>query len=191
MLPINNILSQFDATSGEIVGQPLTVRHLEDLRGCFADVGAYDSMLSVENSLLYTVASFEPADGKGDLHYGVGKLMPGKVGDEYFMTKGHLHAWRDAAEIYFGLSGNGEMLLEDEATGECQLAPLKPGQAVYVPGHVAHRTVNTGLTPLTYVGVYPARAGHDYAAIADNNFRCVVVERSGVAAMIPRNELTK
>ncbi len=25
---------------------------------------------------------------------GVGKLMPGKIGDEYFMTKGHLHAWR-------------------------------------------------------------------------------------------------
>lgn len=191
MLPIDKILSQFDATSGEIAGRPLTIRHLKDLRGCFADGNAYASTLLTANPILYTVASFEPADGEGDLHYGVGKLMPGKIGDEYYMTKGHLHAWRDAAEIYFGLSGDGAMLLEDETTGESQLVALKPGQAVYVPGHVAHRTMNTGGTPLTYIGVYPARAGHDYAVIAKENFRCVVVERGGTAAMIPRSELNQ
>ncbi len=96
-----------------------------------------------------------------------------------------------AAEIYFGLSGNGAMLLEDETTGESQLAPLVAGQVVYVPGYVAHRTVNTGHVPLTYVGVYPARAGHDYAAIADKNFQCLVMERNGAAVMIPRSEFTK
>jgi glucose-6-phosphate isomerase len=85
--------------------------------------------------------------------------MPGKIGDEYFLTKGHLHAWRPAAEFYFGLSGEGVMLLEDEATGESRLVPLRPHHAVYVPGHTAHRTVNTGAVPLTYLGVYPARPG--------------------------------
>jgi glucose-6-phosphate isomerase len=32
----------------------------------------------------------------------LGVLMPGKVGAEYFMTKGHIHAWRPAAEVYLG-----------------------------------------------------------------------------------------
>ena len=46
--------------------------------------------------------------------------------------------------------------------------PLTPESAVYVPGHTAHRTINTGDMPLTYLGIYPARAGHDYGVIADD-----------------------
>jgi glucose-6-phosphate isomerase len=105
--------------------------------------------------------------------------MPGKIGDEYFMTKGHLHAWRPAAEYYFGLTGEGVLLLEDEATGESRMLPLRPNAVVYVPGRTAHRTMNVGRAPLTYLGVYPARAGHDYSSMAKKNFRCVVVERNG------------
>lgn len=56
---------------------------------------------------------------------------------------------------FSGLSGEGVMLLEDEAT-ESRLVPLRPHHAVYVPGHTAHRTMNTGTVPLTYLGVYPA-----------------------------------
>ena len=121
----------------------------------------------------------------------VGLIMPGKIGREYFMTKGHLHAWRPAAEFYFGLSGDGVMLLEDELTGESRLVPLRPHHAVYVPGHTAHRTINTGHAPLTYLGVYPAKAGHDYGAIAKRNFRCVVIERDGQPALIERDSISK
>ena len=71
--------------------------------------------------------------------------------------------------MYFGLSGEGVMLLEDEASGEYRMVPLRPNEAVFVPGHTAHRTINTGRVPLTYLGVYPARAGHDYDAIARRN----------------------
>jgi glucose-6-phosphate isomerase len=107
------------------------------------------------------------------------------------MTKGHLHAWRPAAEFYFGLSGEGVMLLQDEATGESRLVPLRPHHAIYVAGHTAHRTMNTGQTPLSYLGVYPAKAGHDYNTIAKGNFRCVVIERNGQPAMIERNSISK
>jgi glucose-6-phosphate isomerase len=102
------------------------------------------------------------------------------------MTKGHLHAWRDAAEIYIGFKGEGAMLLEEESGGASQMLPLLPYQPVYVPGHTAHRTINTGTVPLIYVGVYPVRAGHDYAAIAAKNFRQVVVERGGKPVVIDR-----
>lgn len=174
--------------TGEIAGAPSVSRHLKDLRGCFADKEAYEAALGAGNPLLYRVASVEPADGEGDLHHGVGLLMPGRIGGEYYMTKGHLHAWRDAAEIYIGLTGEGVMLLEDEATGESRMIPLRPHHAVYVPGRTAHRTMNTGRVPLAYIGVYPARAGHDYAVIARKNFRCMIVERDGRPVLIERTE---
>lgn len=189
MLDPDRILSRYNPTTGELAGVKPTERHLADLRGCFADASAYEAALATGNPLLYRVAAVEPAADEGDLHYGLGCLMPGRIGDEYYLTKGHLHAWRPAAEFYFGLSGEGAMLLEDEATGASRLVPLRPHQAVYVPGRTAHRTVNTGTAPLTYLGVYPAHAGHDYAAIAQRNFRCIVVERAGQPALIERATL--
>ncbi len=132
------------------------------------------------------MTAVEPADGAGDLHYGLGVLYPGKVGNEYFLTKGHLHSRREAAEVYIGLAGEGRMLLEDEATGESRLEPFGAGKVVYVPGHTAHRTMNTGDVPLTYFGVFPSDAGHDYGAIAERNFLKVVVEENGVPVLRDR-----
>jgi glucose-6-phosphate isomerase, archaeal len=189
MLKIERLVSRFDPATGAISGASSVERHLSDLRGCFADTAAYDAALAAGNPLLYSVAAIEPAGGEGDLHYAVGILRPGRIGREYFMTKGHLHAWRLAAEFYFGLSGEGVMLLEDEATGESRMVPLRPQHAVYVPGRTAHRTMNTGGVPLTYIGVYPAKAGHDYGVMAARNFRCVVVERHGRPTLLERQAL--
>jgi glucose-6-phosphate isomerase, archaeal len=186
MLNSEQLVFRFNPLTGEIPGAPMVKRHLSDLRDCFADRAAYDAALAAGNPLLYSVASCEPATGDGDLHYGVGLLMPGKIGDEYYMTKGHLHSWRNAAEFYIGLTGQGVMLLEDETTGESRMVELLPDSAVYVPGHTTHRTMNVGTTPLTYLGVYPAKAGHDYSTIAKKNFRCIVVERDGKPVMIGR-----
>ena len=186
MLDPKQLVSQFNPVTGEIPGAPTVKRHLHDLRGCFADTKAFEAAATAGNSFLYSVAAIAPAEGEGDLHYGLGLLMPGKIGDEYFMTKGHLHSWRKAAEFYIGLTGQGVMLLEDEATGESHIVPLRSNGVVYVPGHTAHRTMNVGAAPLTYLGVYPAAAGHDYTTIAQKNFRCVVVERDGRPAMIER-----
>jgi glucose-6-phosphate isomerase len=185
---IEKLSTRFDPKTGETAGAPITKRYLGDLRGCFADAAAYEAVLATGNPLLYTVASLEPGTGAGDLHYGFGQLMPGRVGDEYFMTKGHFHEWREAAEIYVGLSGEGVMLLEEESNGESRMVPLLPNHAVHVPGNTAHRTINTGRVPLIYVGVYPAAAGHDYGTIANRNFRKMVVERDGKPVMVERAE---
>ena len=189
MLNLEQIMSRFDPVSGEIADAPLLKRYLGALRGCFVDSTACENALAAGNPLVYTVSSFEPASGGGDLHYGLGRLLPGRIGEEYFMTKGHLHPRREAAEVYIGLSGEGVMLLEDEGTGESRMVPLRPHHAVYVPGHTAHRTVNTGAEPLTYLGIYPANSGHDYGGIAAGNFLCVVVDRNGQPAMIERKTL--
>ncbi|MDE3067517.1 MAG: cupin domain-containing protein [Verrucomicrobiota bacterium] len=188
MLSPSKILSRFNPATGEVPGARMVKRHLSSLRGCFADGAAFQAALAQQDPLIYTVATVTPADGEGDLHCGVGFIMPGKIGGEYFMTRGHLHAWRDAAEYYIGLAGEGVILLEEEATGEGRMVELRPNGAVYVPGRTAHRTMNTGATPLTYLGVYPAKAGHDYGTIAKKNFRCVVIEREGRPVMVARKD---
>jgi glucose-6-phosphate isomerase len=58
--------------------------------------------------------------------------------------------------------------------------------AVYVPGHTGHRTANVGDKPLTYMGVFPARAGHDYGAYAERNFHFAIVDEGGEPRMIRR-----
>lgn len=188
MLAPDQLLSRIDLDAAAISERPRVERRLSDLAGVFADSAAYELAVSRENSLVYAVSSVEPGAGEGDLHYGLGMIMPGRIGDEYWQTKGHLHAWRPAAELYVGLRGEGAMLLEDETTGQSRLVPLLPQALVYVPGHTAHRTVNTGSEPLLYLGIYPARAGHDYASIATRNFRHVVAERGGRPTLVPREE---
>ncbi len=172
---MTDYLKHFDLSSAQIDAMPLTTRRLSQLEGCFADKDAYHAALQ-QDPIIYSVSSFEPANGNGDLHIGLGRVMPGKVGDEYYLTRGHLHSWREAAEIYIGLSGTGLMLLEGENTSS---VALTQNSIVYVPGHTAHRTVNIGSSPLVYLGIYPAKAGHDYTAIAKDNFKQIVVEVAG------------
>ena len=185
------LATHFDPVTGTIEGYPLTVRRLSDLQGSFADEQAYQRALGMGDPLVYTVSGVEAPPEEGQLSYALGLIMPGKIGQEYYLTKGHFHAWRPAAEVYIGLAGEGFMLLESEDGSQNQMLPLRPHHAVYVPGHIAHRTVNTGGVPLTYVGVYPAQAGHDYDAIARKNFRHVILELDGKPSMIERSELLR
>jgi glucose-6-phosphate isomerase len=166
--------ASYDPATGTIEGSSVTERRMSDLHGVFADTSAFDAAVAAGDPVVYTVHSIEPGDGEGDLHYGIGTIMPGRVGNEYYMTKGHLHFWRPAAEVYIGISGTGVMLMQDEETGDSKTVPFGAGQVAYVPGYTAHRTMNTGSEPLVYFGVFPARAGHDYAPIQEHNFRQIV-----------------
>lgn len=170
----------FDKINATIPDCHIVERRLSQLRGTFADPAAYErALLEQSDPLVYSVASVELGESEGDLHYGIGKIMPGRVGQEYFLTRGHFHAWRPAAEIYIGLAGAGMMLLENEQTQQVYSVDLLPDTVVYVPGYTAHRTVNVGETPLTYLGIYPARAGHDYGALEERNFTQIVIAQDG------------
>lgn len=177
---------RFDPMEGLIPGRAAIRRYLRDLSSSFADQAACSARLQ-ENPLLYQVTPIEDHTGAGQLHYGLGVLMPGKIGREYFMTKGHFHAWRPAAEVYIGLRGRGLMILEDERTGECRVTPLEANTVVYVPGWTAHRTVNIGEEPLVYWGIFPSEAGHDYGAVGERNFRIVVVEKENQPTVMERS----
>ena len=182
---------------GSSTEKKVSQRRLSQLKGVFASSDAYEIALHDGDNLVYSVTTNEPALGEGELHFGLGTLYPGKVGDEYYLTRGHLHAFRAATEIYICLRGYGLMLLQDERSGKCRSVEMVPEGAVYVPGFTAHRTVNTGNEPLVYWGVYPYNAGHDYQAIEQENFKQVVVcmdkkpvvmDRSDYLSMLARKE---
>ncbi|VTN13905.1 glucose-6-phosphate isomerase [Raoultella terrigena] len=92
------------------------------------------------------------------------------------MTRGHFHARREQGEVYFGLRGSGLLLLQNER-GETHLEQVFAGSVHVIPGYSAHRLINTGADTLSALAVWPAAAGHDYAAL-DGGFRLRVVEEN-------------
>ncbi len=150
------------------------VRRLSDLRGLFSDREAEAAALA-EDPLVYQV--YDAADlpkRDGHLLFSTTVIQPGRVGDEYFMTKGHFHARADRSELYYGLSGEGLLLLQTPE-GRVESLPMTAGTAAYVPPYWGHRTVNTGHTTFVFLAAYPADAGYDYATIARDGFAALVL----------------
>lgn len=118
-------------------------RTLGELAGIFENQDAY-SQLPLDQ-LAYEVYSYLPErEGTpGGLYFGITQLYPGKVGDEYFMTKGHFHQQEDRSEYYWGLEGEGMLILMDRERNTWA-ERMMPGSLHYIPGGVAHRVANTG-----------------------------------------------
>ena len=153
-------------------------RRLSDLVGCFADQQAEQALMA-ENPILYEVyEATQNPQTVGQLRFSTTVLRPGKVGDEYFMTKGHYHALGDRCELYYGLIGEGCLLLQTPE-GEISRQPITPGALVYTPPYWGHRSVNTGSSNLVLLAVYPADAGYDYQSIVEQGFAALIVERDG------------
>lgn len=149
----------------------------------FADRSAYQALLEAGNPLLYEVYEHRRPEIAGELLSGLSVVHPGRVGDEFYMTKGHYHSVRATAEIYHCLEGSGVLLMENES-GETAVEAFVPGRIVYVTPGWAHRSVNTGKDDLVTFFVYPGNAGHDYAAIASSGFRKRVVDLHGEVTII-------
>lgn len=114
----------------------------------------------------YDVEVLESPMAEGALYVGVTHLHAGKVGDEFFMTRGHFHKRREQGEVYFGLRGSGLLLLQTEA-GVARVEQVVTGSVHIIPPFTAHRLINTGNETLSSLAVWPSVAGHDYAALAE------------------------
>jgi len=154
-------------------------RSLSAMRGQFADQAAYQALLAREDVVLYEVYEIKRPEVDGELLHGTSIVHPGRVGDEYFMTKGHFHAELETAEIYYCLAGEGVMVMETPE-GEWAVEELRPGRVLYVPPRWAHRSVNTSRDEdMVTFFVYPGHAGHDYGTIEAQGFRKLVLARQG------------
>jgi glucose-6-phosphate isomerase len=144
-------------------------RRLSDLRGMFLEDPEDDS-----DPVMYRV-SYAPVPETGsDIVYCTTVLQPGRVGREYYMTRGHFHAVRDRAEVYIGLAGQGLLVLATEDSGH-RVEPIRSGTVSYVPGGWAHRSVNVGGEPLVFFAAFVGDAGQDYDTIERRGFPVVVL----------------
>ena len=84
-----------------------SVRTLGDIIGIFEDREAASGMDMAQTAYSVSSAFPVPEGTPGGLFFGITRIMPGKVGNEYFMTKGHFHRNEDTAEFYWGVEGEG------------------------------------------------------------------------------------
>jgi glucose-6-phosphate isomerase len=166
------------------------VRRLDAMKGQYHDPDAYARVAEL-NPILYEVYDFKRPAEAGELLHGISIVHPGKVGDEYYMTKGHFHEVLETAEVYYCLKGGGVMVMETPE-GEWAVEELRAGRVLYVPPRWAHRSVNTSATSdLVTFFVYPGHAGHDYGTIEQRGFRKLVIERDGAPTVIDNPRWTQ
>jgi glucose-6-phosphate isomerase, archaeal len=120
------------------------------------------------DAIVYTTQTWE-AGGDTALFWGNTTLMPGRVGNEHYMTRGHRHVRHDRGEMVIVVSGKGLLLLMD-LDRKCWTEPLAPGSTHFIDGSLAHRTINTGDEPLVFLCCWPADCGHDYSEIEEHGF---------------------
>jgi glucose-6-phosphate isomerase, archaeal len=144
-------------------------KRFKDLTGLYADARAYAALApTLGEQVVYEVWEHKKSSTAGDLIFGTSVMKPGRVGDEFFVTRGHQHALADRAEVYHCVRGQGVMLMEAPG-GEVKALAMTPGVVVYVPPFWIHRSVNTGADTLITVFCYASDAGQDYD----------IIERSG------------
>lgn len=170
---------------GKLQGSPVhnIQRKVKDLEGIFQDQEAYQNI--DPETLVYEVFSYLPVkEGtEGGLFFGLSRVFPGLVGNEYFMTKGHFHSKIDRGEFYWCIEGHGIMLLMD-MEGNTKAEEMSPGTLHYVPGYTAHRMVNTGSETLAAGACWPSDAGHDYEKIARSGFTRKVMKVNNRATLV-------
>jgi glucose-6-phosphate isomerase len=154
-------------------------RHLSAMKGQFFDHHAFQELLETGDPLLYEVFDINIPEVPGELQHGVSVIHPGKVGNEFFMTKGHYHAVLDTAEVYYCVFGEGVMVMETPE-GDWAVEEMYSGAVMYVPPRWAHRSVNVSHeSDLVLLFTYPANAGHDYGSIEQQGFRKLILDRGG------------
>lgn len=152
------------------------------MSGMFCDQNAADQILQKEDPLIYEFYELGCPEREGDLAFGTTILYPGRIGNEYFMTKGHFHSLLETAEVYYTLSGEGYMVMENQA-GDTREIRLSKNNAIYVPRGYAHRSVNTGSTPLVLFYTFDANAGYDYGTIETKGYRRLILDNNGTPAV--------
>ncbi len=177
-------LTDFDPHTGLSGARPSIRRHLSKMQNMFADAEAYAAARAQGDPVVYEFYDMGVPHSEKDVAYGTSITYPGKIGREYYMTKGHFHTVIDTAEVYYCLRGRGFMMMESPE-GKVEWRELTRGTAVYVPGRYAHRSINVSATePLITFFAFPGHAGHDYGTIETRGFRKLVVEENGAPAVV-------
>ncbi|MEG2145361.1 MAG: glucose-6-phosphate isomerase family protein, partial [Lachnospiraceae bacterium] len=109
----SGFLVDFNLITGFSSSAETTKRTLSQMKPMFLDTKKVEEVLETSDPLVYEFYELGCPERPGDLSFGTTILYPGKVGNEYFMTKGHFHTILETAEVYFALDGEGFMVMEN------------------------------------------------------------------------------
>lgn len=159
-------------------------RTLSSMKDAYMDREAVAKTISEKDPLIVQVFMAPVPAEKGFLMVNINAVYAGKVGNEYFMTMGHIHDDPvGAPEVYITMKGQGKLVLQTK-DGRTHVADMLPGKINYIPATFAHRCVNTGNSePLVYIGVFPSATKRDYS-FTPADFKELVVEENGQPKLI-------
>lgn len=167
-----------DLYNGVIEGKTVTSSRklLKDI------LTAYENQDKEENTgrVMYEVYCYEEDDKlqPGSLSWGLTVMYPECVSGECNFTRGHIHQDTSCGEYYFGLAGEGLLLLMD-LDGNAWAEKVYPNSLHYVRGNLAHRLVNTGDQVLKVGACWPSCAGHNYDWVETHPFPVRVYKKNG------------
>jgi glucose-6-phosphate isomerase, archaeal len=182
MIPASAFVNWADGAL-QVPGLQRSEKKLGQLTGIFLDQQAWQRL--DPETIVYRVWWWEPVPSgtEGGLFWGLTEIQPGRVGNEYFMTRGHWHVIRNRAEFYGAVAGTGKLVLMDP-DGRTRSEDMTPGSLHYVPGATAHRMVNTGDVPMRVIACWPSDAGHDYEIAGGRGFGARIVEERGAPVLV-------
>ncbi len=158
-----------DFKNGKIHGDEVvtSVKLLKDARHFYK---SNDATLS-DDTIMYEVYMYTQNNPKqvGNLNWGMTVMKPVYVNGECNMTRGHFHEDLECAEFYFGIGGEGLLMLMDE-NFNCTAQRVCEGSVHHIDGKIAHRLINTGETDFKVGACWPTTAGHDYKRIEEGPF---------------------
>jgi glucose-6-phosphate isomerase len=162
-------IGRVDVAKGVLEGaSDRYVKTYRELQGLYEDEAAFAALVAGRgDAVAYEVTDYKPSANSGDMIIGVTRMEPGRVGREFYMTRGHIHARPNRPEMYYGEAGHGVMLLESP-DGDIRTVEIHPRTMCYVPPFWIHRSVNVGREPLVMTFAYPADSGQDYGIIAES-----------------------
>ena len=119
-----------------------THRYVKNMASQFMDT---EAALAMGDKPIYDFYELNQIpETAGDLKFGTSIVYSGKVGDEYFMTKGHFHTLLDTGEVYYCLSGEGDDMHAAR--------PAQPRQRRNVPARAQGLSVQNGAAARRAVG---------------------------------------
>ena len=124
----------FDLESGISKKAETTKRYLSQMKDMYYDTDSAERILEESDPLIYEFHELGCPERSGDLAFGTTILYPGCVGDEYYMTKGHFHTILETAEVYYTLSGEGYMVMENPEGDTLELPLRSMCQGVTLTG---------------------------------------------------------
>lgn len=181
-MPVPPMRIRFDQAAATLSpAGPTLTRRMSNLEGLFRDHDAWVAAVAAGDPVVYSVVSSPVPEIDRELPQSITTIQPGTTGGELWMTKGHQHP-NHQGEIYFGISGSGGLLMFDGT--DTQWVDMEPGVIGYIPPGWAHRSVNVGTEPYSFLAVYPGGAGHDYGWVLANGMGRRVLEPAPGAAAV-------